>query len=94
MGGQVRAPGDLLSSGAHRGLVLAGTAGGQQGQRREGRAGLEWRESKDGLEPRRLCLYSSAHPTVETFGKVWPPNLVRVAFLTSSNSELWGFWET
>jgi len=55
---------------------------------------VEWRESEDELEPRRLCLCSSAHPTVETFGKVWPPNLVRVAFLTSSNSELWGFWET
>ena len=71
------------------------------GKGREGRAGWSVGESEDGLEPRALlCLCPSPRLTAETFVEEWLlhpvrlPNLTRVPFLASSNSELWGFWET
>ena len=62
MGGQVSAPGDLLYSGAHWGLALVGAAVGQQGQRREGRAGWTGRRGRMGWNPGASI---SVHPHVQ-----------------------------
>lgn len=56
------------------GLVLVGAA-----VWRERESWVEWQEGEDGLEL-GASVSVHPHPTVETFGKVWLPNLVRVAF--------------